>query len=90
MYVERSILLCYYHGGSTIGGSTVRIPKYVNVIYLPFGDEVSKKTEKVGGVCTLRALAEHEASFSVGVLHLGKGLPEVGNLLVCMVVEAVH
>ena len=73
-------------------GSTVRIRyfEYVNVIYLPFGDEVSKETEKVGGVCALRALAEHEASFSVGILHLGKGLPEVGNLLVCMVVEAVH
>lgn len=58
--------------------------------YLPLFDEVLEQTEKVGRVDILWTLAEHEANFAVGILHLGKRLPHELDLLVSLIVEAVH
>ena len=58
--------------------------------YLPLFDEVLEQTEEVSWVDILWTLAEHEADFAVGILHLGKRLSHVLDLLVSLIAEAVH
>lgn len=60
-----------------------------DIHYLPLRNKVLKETEEVRRVCVLGTLTEHEASFTVGVLHLGERFIEVVHLLVCLIVEAV-
>lgn len=58
--------------------------------YLPLFDEVLEQTKKVSWVDVLWTLAEHEADFAVGILHFGKRLSYVLDLLVSLIAEAVH
>ena len=57
--------------------------------YLPLCDKVFEESKKVGWVCVLWTLTEHETSFSVGILHLGERLLQMSHLLVGTIVEAV-
>ena len=58
--------------------------------YLPLRDKTLKYAEEVSWISRPGVLVEHEASFSVGILHLVKRLSQVFNLLVSLVVKAVH